>query len=295
MRDVRLREILIASTCGILVFLAVTFGYGLSKKQQTENIQHAEENSRSANSSPKTSVPGNDVLPPGGEGEASEHKHKANEEGTEFWPIFGARLKITDTIIATFTALLFWATLTLSGYTRELVRDAKVSSQIQNRGYIFINSFEEHANVFTDVNGLKYIKEWFIQCKFTNTGITPASDVSLFMLHKEVPFNEAEPPNFEWGSLRPNPIIIGPHVALQSAPYPIQTAAMTALWERKIKICLAARIEYKDVFNKKVIHHHEMRVVLGLYRDPAIVETGPDAEKNIPRISMQGYGQDTFA
>jgi hypothetical protein len=55
-------------------------------------------------------------------GTPSERQH-GSEEGTEFWPLFfGYRLKITDTLIALFTAGLFVATWWLYRATRNLGR-----------------------------------------------------------------------------------------------------------------------------------------------------------------------------
>lgn len=61
------------------------------------------------------------------------------EEGTEFWPaFFGYRLKVTDTLVAGSTALLFFATLALWLATRALVRSAEETAQRQLRAYISI-------------------------------------------------------------------------------------------------------------------------------------------------------------
>jgi hypothetical protein len=48
------------------------------------------------------------------------------EEGTEFLPpLYGYRLKVTDTLLVIVTFLLFGATVALSRSTQKLVRDAK--------------------------------------------------------------------------------------------------------------------------------------------------------------------------
>jgi hypothetical protein len=61
------------------------------------------------------------------------------EEGTEFWPPFwGMRLKITDTLLAAFTFLLFLATVALYWATRRLVKGADKTAEAQLRAYISI-------------------------------------------------------------------------------------------------------------------------------------------------------------
>jgi hypothetical protein len=64
-----------------------------------------------------------------------KHKnHQGEEEGTEFWPPFlGYRLKVTDTLLAVFTGLLFVATWLLWRSTDALVRDANRSADRQAR------------------------------------------------------------------------------------------------------------------------------------------------------------------
>ena len=60
-------------------------------------------------------------------------------EGTEFWPAFrGYRLKISDTLMAGFMALLFWATWLLWRATRRLVRNAELAAERQLRAYVAV-------------------------------------------------------------------------------------------------------------------------------------------------------------
>jgi hypothetical protein len=56
----------------------------------------------------------------------TEKQTELSEEGTEFWPpLFGYRLKITDTLLVTVTFLLFAATLALWLATRRLVKSGE--------------------------------------------------------------------------------------------------------------------------------------------------------------------------
>jgi hypothetical protein len=59
-------------------------------------------------------------------------------EGTEFWPpIFGYRLKVTDTLVALFTALLFIATWLLWLATKKLVLGAENTAERQLRAHVY--------------------------------------------------------------------------------------------------------------------------------------------------------------
>jgi hypothetical protein len=69
---------------------------------------------------------------------ASEPRPRV-EEGTEYWPpIRGYRLKITDTLIAGFMVLLFWATWLLWRATRKLIKDAERNAERQSRAYLAV-------------------------------------------------------------------------------------------------------------------------------------------------------------
>ena len=97
------------------------------------------------------------------------------EQGTEFWPpLFGYRLKITDTLVVIFTFLLFLATLALWLATRRLVHDAKSTGETQLRAFVFSKEFEQAANIFADTGRGRYIKEYVFWSKIENVGLTPA-------------------------------------------------------------------------------------------------------------------------
>jgi hypothetical protein len=56
---------------------------------------------------------------------------------SEYWTIAEHELKITDTLVAVFTALLFFATLLLFFATRALVLGAEKTAERQLRAYVF--------------------------------------------------------------------------------------------------------------------------------------------------------------
>jgi hypothetical protein len=93
-------------------------------------------------------------------------------------------------------------------------------------------------------------------------------------------------PHFEWPDLG-IPGVIGPHGIGQTGYHPIPVEKMIELWERKTEIYLATRVEYRDVFDPSIIHHHEQCAILDLIRHPADVETDT---RNIPRVTMRTYG-----
>jgi hypothetical protein len=99
------------------------------KPHQADDAKH-----RSADNAPP-SVPA--IGGEGGCGECKPKTEHGEDEGTEFWPpLYGYRLKVTDTFVAAFTALLFFATLALWLSTRNLVRGADKTAERQLRAYL---------------------------------------------------------------------------------------------------------------------------------------------------------------
>jgi len=104
-------------------------------------------------------------------------------EGTEFWPAFrGYRLRITDTLIVGFMALLFWATWLLWRATRKLVKDAELSAERQLRAYL--------AVVPKSFGGFRANALGRVDLVIKNLGQTPAQKIK----HR-----------FDWAVL-PNPL-----------------------------------------------------------------------------------------
>jgi hypothetical protein len=106
------------------------------------------------------------------------------EEGTEFWPPFlGYRLKVTDTLVAAFTALLFVATYALFVATRNLVSGADRTAERQLRAYIYVQKTK-----LTFANNI-----WDHSFRIKNFGMTPAHNVRLVSNTEVVDWNDGAP------------------------------------------------------------------------------------------------------
>lgn len=106
------------------------------------------------------------------------------DQGTEFWPsLFGYRLRVTDTLVALFTFLLFLATWGLWLATKKLVRGAEQTAEQQLRAYVYFK--EAKATVSSDT--------WKINYRIDNFGQTPAHGVRLLLKAKVVDWIEGKP------------------------------------------------------------------------------------------------------
>lgn len=96
-------------------------------------------------------------------------------EASEFWTIFGRRLKITDTFLATFTAFLFVATVFLYRATRDLVNGAEKTAEKQLRAYVMVTPMEPHCVTHFDTS---HTVELALDVR--NVGQTPAYELTTY-------------------------------------------------------------------------------------------------------------------
>jgi hypothetical protein len=127
----------------VLLFVSSDFAWSqeppktpqVEPKQQPESGLKAQENR--GQQTPSPNQPLSNVPQIATDGTNSKGKSKAeerSEQGTEFWPpLYGYRLKVTDTLLVGITFLLFLATLALWLATRKLVNGAEKTSERQLR------------------------------------------------------------------------------------------------------------------------------------------------------------------
>ena len=191
-------------------------------------------------------------------------------------------LRLGEAILAFITVLLWLA-------TRDLVRTSREISHQQLRAFVVAKGFSQAGNIHRNANGQPYIREWVFWYDIENMGLTPATGMKAWIQYQILPISENREPHFEWIG-EGNTGVIGPRGAGKSGYCPIPLAAMVDLWERKVEIYLAGRVEYRDVFDPSIVHHHEQCAMLDLVRHPADVEMEPGAEKNLARVIMRIYG-----
>jgi hypothetical protein len=146
-------------------------------QQQTDSALKGEKNSESR---PQPAANPNEEY-------GRKHSEQGENEGTEFWPAFlGIRLKITDSLLAVFTAglliftgLLWRSTdkLWLGGEKQlRLAREALVSDQ---RAWLVVTNFRiESLNFAKVVNGAADAQA-DVYIGITNVGRTPALKVDV--------------------------------------------------------------------------------------------------------------------
>jgi len=167
---------------------------------------------------------------------------RQNSEGTEFWPpIFGYRLKVTDTLVVLFTAGLFMATWLLWAATKKLVLSAENTAERQLRAYVY----------FKDAK-VEYTSDtWKINYRIDNFGHTPAHNVRLLSVAEVVDWTNGKPSKIPvpdqvetLGSMAPNGDFFELDVGVQGI------ATLEDIKEGKKAIYLTGNILYETVFEK---------------------------------------------
>ena len=177
----------------------------------------------------------------------SEDTSNTSNEASEYWTIGGHSLKITDSLLVVFTALLFTATLFLYCATRSLVTGAEETARRQLRAYI---SLVKAIQVENTVNpGLAAYAT-----TIRNSGQTPAYEITSWWgigVQKHPLTGRLGPP--------PNPtpgsdVILGngaeqgnkEEVRTQFSPREMQDVRSGVA-----AIYVWGRIEYRDCFNHR--------------------------------------------
>jgi hypothetical protein len=105
----------------------------------------------------------------------SEDAQGGSDEASEYWTLASHRVKVTDTLLVGFTALLFGATLFLYFATRSLVTGAEANAEHELRAYMGV----ERIRIQEESFGAGPPGQWSI--KIRNFGKTMAKDTEVWI------------------------------------------------------------------------------------------------------------------
>jgi hypothetical protein len=184
---------------------------------------------------------------------------------SECWSLFGRNVKVADTFLIAFTALLALATLLLWWSTERLVAGAEDSSVRQLRAYV------EASPSF--VEGLRNNASVEVKLTYVNHGLTPAEKMIVSGQVEVLPYplpHDFELPatsgteSLQQGNLFPNAPFNG--WLPQAKPIDPQTKAEILLPTPKWALYVHGSITYLDVFTKT------RRTDFCFYLDPESME-----------------------
>jgi hypothetical protein len=180
---------------------------------------------------------------------SNEDAPDSGEQGTEFWsPLFGFRLKITDTLIVLFTALLFGATVYLYRATRNLVTGVEKTAEKQLRAYMA----SKHSKFIGLGDSAGKVAAYKFEMVWSNCGQTPARRANAIWAMTICPAADCDPVIFEVNSPQDRPHrVVGPGMDVTSGTDPVPVAGLVGAKNAKSRIFLFSRIFY-ETFDKEV-------------------------------------------
>ena len=228
---------------------------GVQAEHRADNAVNAQQNpSTEPQKAPDTAPLIPSVHTTGGDREGQPKAQEGTEEGTEFWmPLRGYRFKITDSIIAAFTVLLFLATLALWWSTRSLVKGADKTAERQLRAYVHITE-----SFFKQVGS-----DIVITMSYKNFGATPAieflgrHDVKVRPYPSDEPYVSNTDPMRSVGVLGPGQ----EYSIVVNLDRPLTSDEIKSIGDGHTAVYLYGVFTYKDAFGK--IRSTEFRMFVG--------------------------------
>jgi len=207
-----------------------------------------------------------------------ETNHKAydrREKATQEWWLTYSTiwLAIVTTALAVFTAYL-WAA------TRNLVRSSEETAKRQLRAFIFGKGFNQGTNSWDGT-----IREYVFWVTWENVGLTPGIDVCNWIEIKTSGINEEQQIIFAPSNER-RPTVMGPRATAQTGFFTVPLETMMQKWRNETRILVWSRVEYRDIFDSDIIHHHEQCASVELIHDPSTIPP----EGHPPYVTFTVYG-----
>jgi hypothetical protein len=181
--------------------------------------------------------------------------------------------KSADDRIADYTEVLMWLTGVLAVSTVGLwiwthlgLRQSRKTTEQQLRAFVFAKGFTGGPNLIPNTN---QAFEYIFVANVQNVGLTPATDARSWIETITLQGTGNEAPVFAPEGRGPS-TVFGPQSGGARSGYKtIPIDQMQALWRKETEIFIWSRIEYRDVFNPGILHHHEQCARIFLIHDPA--------------------------
>lgn len=273
---------------GSVIILFLTSSVSVAQLQAPAQIplkasNHAEQKSNITNRIAEHSQRGTEKMPlivrtlpaPKDKEEAEHEVYERHEKPTnERWLTYSTIwLAFVTTFLAIFTAYLWDA-------TRKLVKRAEETARQQLRAFIFGKGFNHAPHIWDGA-----IREYVLWVTWENVGLTPGIDVCSWVEVKTLPTNEEHQIIFAPSNER-RPTVMGPRATTQTAFIAISLEKMMQKWRNETSIFVWSRVEYRDIFDSRIIHHHEQCASVELIHEPSAIPP----EGHPPYVTFIAYG-----
>ncbi|MFH0344874.1 MAG: hypothetical protein ACHBNF_22735 [Chromatiales bacterium] len=190
---------------------------------------------------------------------AENPEHQENYASAEWWLVYLTAALCTVTAgLAIFTAFLW-------GATKKIVKSSEQIARQQMRAFVFAKGF----NSAIDSSDGKKIRNYLFSATYENVGITPGTDARYWIKKIKVATgNKEEVPKFIADDVT-SATVMGPRSMAETGFLLIPLQEMIEIWERKINVFIWSRVEYRDIFDSSVLHHHEQCARIELIHEPS--------------------------
>ncbi len=199
------------------------------------------------------------------------------DSGTEFWPFFGLRLKITDTLIVIFTGALAVFTYQLRRSTdklwsageTQLAVAADAAAAARKSAEVADQSLKELSRAFVYVKEIKIVQSTTeadgleVSVFWENNGTTQTKNLRSYI--SSATFTPKLPDGFEYkdvGTDNPGMGSMGPKGTMFTGAIQMPRAKLEALAAQRCQLLIWGWVEYDDIFQNTNRHRTEFCVDL---------------------------------
>jgi hypothetical protein len=192
-----------------------------------------------------------------------------------------------DERIADYTLAVAWLTGVLAISTVGLwvvtvfaFRHSRKTAERQLRAFVFGKGFDRGLNL-TDGK----IEQYLFFVTFENVGLTPATDVRSKLTVQNFPMSEDKEPIFD-STITGPATVVGPRGTSQSTFVGVSIQTMMENWRHETEIFVWSRIEYRDIFQPEILHHHEQCARVELIHEPDAIP--PEGHPSYVLLTVYG-------
>jgi hypothetical protein len=164
--------------------------------------------------------------------------------------------------------------------TARWIRAAEQALISVERAFVFGKGFQNRLDI---QNG--NIENYIVFVIWENFGNTPANEVRSWIKWQSSPMNENKDTSFVADKPGAS-TVLGPRNSMQSASAIIPLEVMLQNWSHETEIWVWSRVEYRDIFNAEILHHHEQCARVEMLHEPSIIPPGDHP----PYVQFTLYG-----
>jgi hypothetical protein len=156
--------------------------------------------------------------------------------------------------------------------------------RITQRAFVFAQGFGSGPNIHPSGDGDRVEEYWFF-APVVNVGNTPATNARIRIDTQTFPTIKNREPFFAH-PIGGSQAVIGPRIEIKSQYRTVPIEVLLQVWRNEAELYVWTFLEYRDIFDPEVVHHHQQCARIGLIHDPRDI---PPAD-HPPYVTFTIYG-----